>query len=489
MTVQLKGNGLSAICGQLNIRGKEVIKMRFNYKVKIGLAPVRRDVTPRQGIFNWEFAETRGANLVHYIIKHFENEHVSFVDSSGINAVNTIINEEDADNLAIKFLKEGVDAILVINTNFGNEEAIAELARKVRVPILLWAPLDDFFDQDGMRYTDSQCGLFGMSRLLMRYKIPYSYIPSCKVDDPEFFKEFDKFVRVSCIVKNFRNLRVGMVGLRPKPFTSVMYNEDDLLEQFGIRMIPINLAVIIDHYNKILKTRQDELEKGAKLLASRYQIDNITFSLLNKMYAFVLLYRELFEEYDLSLISAECWTAMQLAVGAMPCTAYSVLADQGYLIGCESDTYATISLGILSCAALGEQPPFLGEFTVRHPTDTNSELLWHCGPFAYSLKKDGSPCKNVNMRQWFQLKDGHYTICRMDEDAGRFSILPGEFDSTDGPYTFGTYIWAKFDDGRKWEKKIMEGPYIHHFTEVSGSYSDVIREFCKYEPNLHLDSI
>ena len=32
----------------------------LDYHVKIGLAPMRRDVTPRPGIFNWEKAEERG---------------------------------------------------------------------------------------------------------------------------------------------------------------------------------------------------------------------------------------------------------------------------------------------------------------------------------------------------------------------------------------------------------------------------------------------
>ncbi|MEE1198406.1 MAG: 5-deoxy-glucuronate isomerase [Acutalibacteraceae bacterium] len=36
----------------------------LNYKVKIGLVPIRRDVTPRPGIFNWEKAEERGVACV-----------------------------------------------------------------------------------------------------------------------------------------------------------------------------------------------------------------------------------------------------------------------------------------------------------------------------------------------------------------------------------------------------------------------------------------
>ena len=36
----------------------------LNYHVKIGLVPIRRDVTPRPGIFNWEKAEERCAAAV-----------------------------------------------------------------------------------------------------------------------------------------------------------------------------------------------------------------------------------------------------------------------------------------------------------------------------------------------------------------------------------------------------------------------------------------
>ena len=163
------------------------------------------------------------------------------------------------------------------------------------------------------------------------------------------------------------------------------------------------MAVIIDKYQQILRERDAELEEGAKLLASRYEMDDLTPPLLKKVYAFVPLFKWVFETYHVQAVSAECWTAMQLGVGAMPCTAYSILADMGYIIGCESDLHGTITMALLSCATLGRKVPFFGEFTVRHPENKNAELLWHCGPFAYSLKKEGCPCKNVNMRQWFQV--------------------------------------------------------------------------------------
>ena len=461
----------------------------LNYSVKIGLAPMRRDVTPRPGIFNWEKAEERGHRIVAYMKEHFTSENVTFVDLKGINPVDVMYCDADAEKVIERFNVEKVDAILIINCNFGNEEIAAQVARGVNKPICIWAPLDDSFLPDGMRYTDSQCGLFGVSRQLQRFNIPFSYIQTCAVEDDLFAAGLQKFISVACMVKNFRGMRIAQVGLRPKPFCSVIFNEGELMQKFGLQIVPVNLALIIDKFNKILQENDAELEKGKELLLSRYEMDDLTPPLLKKVYAFVLLYKWIFDTYRVQAVSAECWTAMQLAVGAMPCTAYSVLADMGYIISCESDMHGAITMAMLSCATLGKKIPFFGEFTVRHPQDANGELLWHCGPFAYSLKKDGCPCKNVNMRQWFLVKDGTYTVARFDQDDGKYSLLSGTCQTMDGPYTFGTYLWAKFDNLSNWERKLIEGPYIHHMAEIEGDWTEVLREFCKYVPGLTLDTV
>ena len=67
MSVQLFPKKSSKVIKE---RPKECVCM-LNYHVKIGLAPMRRDVTPRPGIFNWEKAEERGHRIVAYIEEHF----------------------------------------------------------------------------------------------------------------------------------------------------------------------------------------------------------------------------------------------------------------------------------------------------------------------------------------------------------------------------------------------------------------------------------
>ncbi len=339
----------------------------LQYHVTIGLAPMRRDVTPRPGIFNWERAEERGRHIVDYIENHYAGEHVSFVDLKGINLVDVMYSEADADAVIERFRDAQVDGIVLINCNFGNEEIAGRLACTLGKPVLLWAPLDDVFEPDGTRYTDSQCGIFGVSRQLQRLNVPFSYVENCRVEEDEFRDGLDRFIRAACMVKNFAGLRVGQVGMRPKPFCSVIYNEGELMQKFGVQIIPINMAVIIDKFNRILKENRAELQKGAKLLGERYEVDELSEPNLEKIYAFVLLYRELFEEYRLDVCASECWTSMQLGLNAMPCTAFSILADEGYVIACETDVHAAISMALLSCAALGKKRPFLGEFTVKNP--------------------------------------------------------------------------------------------------------------------------
>lgn len=465
----------------------------LNYNVKIGLVPVRRDTTPRKGIFNWGKAEERGKANIKYIRENFENEKVSFIDLTYITESGLLFSEDDVPKVAEVFKKEKVDAILFINANFGPEETVALLAKEMGKPVLIWAPIDDDIEEDGTRWTDSQCGLFAVSRQLQRRNLPFSYIETCKVNEEPFLKGFKNFISVACMVKNFKDMRVGQMGLRPKPFCSVMFNDAELLQKFGIQIVPINNVVMRKKFDEIMAENSEELNDGAKLILSRYIAeDDFDNEKAKKVYGLVLVYKWMFKEYKLDVICAECWSALMAdlgGIGVFPCIAYSILADMGYIISCESDMNGVLTMALLSCACLGENPPFFGEFTVRGLKDRNSELIWHCGPFAYSLKKEDCEAHCLDQKQWFNVKDGHYTVSRLDQEAGKYKLFIGEFDTTDGPYTTGTYLWAKLNDFAKWERKLIEGPYIHHMAEVEGGYGEVLKEFCKFMPEIEADPV
>jgi L-fucose isomerase-like protein len=289
------------------------------------------------------------------------------------------------------------------------------------------------------------------------------------------------------MVKNFKKLSVTAVGTRLNPFKSVMYNELELTEKFGINMQTVNMAKVEVMYKQILCDRAAELEADLPDLKAKYNVAGLDDEALKKMLAFVYLYIDIAKETGADVLASECWTSMPLAFGANPCLAMSILYDMGYIVACESDIHGAITSALLTCAARGKQATLFGEFTVRHPENKNAELLWHCGPFPYSVKKEGCAACLYNTKPSFRAMDGDYTIARFQADGGTYTLFCGEFHTVDGPHTFGTYLWAEFKDLPKLERKLIEGPYIHHMVEVYGSYTDVLREFCKYIPDLEYD--
>jgi len=470
---------------------KRWCEVMLDYKVKIGLVPERRYLPgpKRTGIFNPDYAVANKNKVIDYIKKNYADENTEFLDIEFLNEEGLLYHVDQCEEVANYFRENDVDAIFIINCNFGNEEAAGKIAKLVGKPVLLWGPRDTIFEADGTRYTDTQCGLFAISKQLKRYGIPFSYIENCHIEDKAFDEGLKKFLSVVCMLKNFNKLKIVQVGTRVKPFKSVMINEMELVEKFGIDVVPINMAEALDKLNRIYNEKFEQLKAEAEEVKKKIDTSSISDELLVKMMAFVHFYKELDEENKSSIISTECWTSMLLGFGAMPCLSMSLLADMGLYVLCESDIYGAITAALLSCAARGKTPPVFGEFTTRNPQNDNSELLWHCGPFAYSLKKEGVQAKLYNARPSWQIEDGDYTIARFQAERGKYYLLGGNVKTTEGPYTFGTYMWVEFENLPKVERKLVEGPYIHHMSEIKGHYADVLEEFCKYVPGLIYDDI
>ena len=457
----------------------------LNYQIKIGLCPLRRDVSERPAgtPFNRFSAEERAKSAVSFLKEHFSDENVSFITTEEIGEAGLVYDRRTAEKAVRLYKREKVDALFFINCNFGNEEAAADVAKAVGKPVLLWAPLDEEYLPDGTRTTDSQCGLFGVSRQMQRLHVPFSHIPACRITSPVFEEKFRLFVRVACMVKNFSGMRIGLVGGRPAPFYSVIWNEGELLEKFGIRIIPVNLAVFAQRMKAATESDSEEKKKIAAFIRENYTPDDASLPFVEKMAAMALAYKGLFEEFDLDVIAAECWTATPLLFDSLaPCTVFGLLNDMGYLLACESDVHCAITMALLKCATLGKGKPLFGEFTVRHPEKENAELLWHCGQFPLSQKAEtgtDSTARIVNQRSWFRAKDGTYTVARFDREESDYKLLPLLCRTTTGPKTSGTYLWAEFENLQAVEEKIMFGPYIHHFVEIAGDVRTELSEFCR----------
>ena len=463
----------------------------LNYELKIGVLPIRRFIKEppkRIGMFQSDYAVENKNVTLDYLRKFYADENTEFVDIEWLNEEGLLRLTSDCDRVADYFKEQGVDALFVVNCNFGEESCAGLVAKKLGLPTLLWGPRDRLF-ADGKRYTDTQCGLFAMSKQLRRYGVGFSYIENCDITAPAFDEGMRRFLSVATMVKNFKNIRILEIGARLKPFKSIMYNELELCERFGVDVVSINLVEAMNALREIYDTRRAELRAELPQLAEKFDCTGSDEETLIKLLAVVKYFEELTALYDCNIIGTDCWSGFATGFGVAPCLAMSILAERGIHVACEGDVHMAITNILLLSAARGKESVIQGEFTSRHPENDNAELLWHCGSFPVRYADCTERPTIINAKPSFRLRDGEYTIARFQGDRGKYYLFADKFKTCDGPKTWGTYVWAEFENLPALERKLIEGPYIHHMSEIPGDYTDCIKEFLRFTNGIEYDCI
>lgn len=450
-------------------------------KIKLGLAPTRRAIFSAPAAM--EYAEKTRSRL--------KELGVEYVDINDISEDGLLHDEEDEIRIAEKFRAAGVSGLFLPHTNFGTEYECARLAKRLGLPVLLWGPRDECPDQNGMRLRDSQCGLFATGKVLRRFNVPFTYMTNCNLTDPEFERGVRDFLAVCSVVKTFRSIRILQIGPRPMDFWSTMCNEGELLEKYGIQLAPVPLPELMQEMQKA-RTQKQEVERTVGYCRSCMNI-NVTSEQLETIAALKEAMLALVKKYRCNAVAIQCWNALQDEIGIMPCAANSLLNEMGIPTVCETDIHGAITALMVEAATLDDTRSFFADWTVRHPTNDNAELLQHCGPWPISVARE-RPSIGYPVAFDFpgsisaEAKHGEITLARFDGDHGEYSLLLGKAKGVDGPYTKGTYLWGEVKNLKRLEAKIVEGPYIHHCVGIHKDVVAVLYEACKYldiKPDLY----
>lgn len=457
--------------------------MYGDYSVTLGFVPTRR------GMFNKQ-AALKNKEVIRKAVDALveADDGVRIVDIDWLNEDGFLIDEKDVRKVADHFRKEKVDALFICHCDFGSEEVVGKLGKALGKPVLLWGPRDEAPPGDfSPRQTDTQCGLFASSKSLLRHGVPFTYIENCKVTDKAFTEGFRNFLGTACVVKAFNSMRIGQISVRPKSFQSTMVNESELLERFGIEVIPINTVMLRRFYDRVVTENTRQIDELTSDILARAKLVSMDESELKTIAALELTFKALADEYELSAIASECWMTYYNVFGVRPCFLFGDVTDRWLPVSCETDIHGSISSVLLRAAARGQTPNFLADLTIRHPENDNGELLWHCGPFPLSLARENSAPEIVGGVGRWEIRGGDITILRFDGCRGSYSLFTGLARGIEGPATNGNYLWIETDDWVKWEKKFIYGPYIHHVAAIHGNYTDIIGEACKYMPGVTLD--
>ena len=459
--------------------------MAREIKLRLGVAPVKRGLA-FTSIEDALIFKDMTFGALKNLDKNVEIVNIDSVVPDGIAALPEQVPE------VAKYLKsQNIDALFILHTDFGSEEVVAKLGKEMDLPLVLWGPRDDGPDPEGIRIRDTQCGILASSKVLSRFGVKFTYIENCHPSDNAFICGLNDFCKSAAVLKAFKSMRILKIGDRPNAFFSVMCNEDELLSKFGIEVSPLSAGNLVSGVNKIAAQGGEELEARITSMKRRMDLSAVGEEKTRTLAAMICYVKNAMDEGNFAAASIECWTSLNTLFGILPCQLIGELTGIGYPVACEGDICGAVTSAMLHAANYNRTPSFFADLTIRHPTNDNAELLWHCGPFPRALMGTNTknPAIDEGGRGQWELMQGDLTIARFDSINGAYSMFLGEAKTCEGPKTTGTYVWMEADDWIKWEKKIANGPYIHHVAGIYGHYADVLGEACKYIDGLAPDRI
>ena len=420
-------------------------------------------------------------------INKIRPDAVSFIDIDDICENGILWDAAHVDKVVEKMKANRADALFLAFCDFGEEVVAARVTAALKLPVLVWGARDERPNSDESRGRDTQCGIFAATKAMARLGVTYSYIYNVHSESEEFKTGFERFIRVAAVVKSLNGLKIAQIGQRPSSFMSVIASEAALMEKLGIEVIPLGVGTII--------RRMEDIKKGSELKKCIYQLkakvdtSRMPEEKIASMAAFKLALKASLADLGCRGAALECWSAIPPFLGFTPCFMVGEMTDEGYPISCETDLNGVVTSIMLEAAALGDSVSFFADLTIRHPENDNAELLWHCGPFPYSLRDPDSQPYLVDGRGRFQLKKGEITIARLDDLNGNFKMVAVEGKAVDGPVTTGTYAYFETDNWKRVEEKFVFGPYIHHVAGCYGQYARCLKEAMRFIKHVEWDDL
>lgn len=439
------------------------------------------------------FSHTDAMRVKKELRQKLKEWNVDVVDLEGVLEDGMVRDQAHVDKVVAHFRSREIDALFMPHCNFGTEGAVGMIGKKLGVPVLLWGPRDEAPLPDGTRLRDSLCGLLASSKVLRKLGVPFTYIENCRVEDQQLRAGMDMFLRAANAANLLRKgMRIGQIGQRIDFFWTTIVNEGELLERFNVEILPIDMVTFISSVCGRLSKNRKTYEEEARNMAKTIQIEGFTD---NEPLMRILAVRDQMlahaQDDGLDVLAIQDFPSLVDEMGAY-CFFANSLVSSKIPVSCESDIHGAVSLALMQRIVMAADPVFLADITVRHPSDDNGVLLWHAGA-PTEMCRSGETIKLG--KHWilpsplagmphFPLRGGDITIARFDGDTGDYQLAAGEGVSMEGPHTLNNYAWMKVDNWPRWERILMEGPFIHHAAMGYGCFASALVECCKYVEGL-----
>ncbi|MFR8331685.1 MAG: hypothetical protein ACLU9S_04385 [Oscillospiraceae bacterium] len=225
-------------------------------------------------------------------------------------------------------------------------------------------------------------------------------------------------------VTRLKILQISAAG----PLCSVICNENELIERFGIQCCPVTLDDLVTEMERVMAAREPAFRETCgyirSITAAGSEEDIHRGGGTQAGHAVTGGGPRLPRRGD-SMLG---FSAASDGRHALPVQRAAV--GRGLPVVCETDIHGAITAVMTQALTFNTEPQFFADLTVRHPEDDNAELLLALRQLPRSLAGDqASAVAGLNrynadrygVAQW-ELKSGELTIARFDGDHGDYRL-------------------------------------------------------------------
>jgi len=467
-------------------------------KVKVGVIGTLRRV--------FEFEE--GIRQFRELLEHLgKNPKIELVTAGKIVDHGIIwAGDLDATQKTVKrFIAKDVDVVLIVNCNYGDEEASATIAKEVNAatgcPIYTFVFPDLAFQDDGKRLLDNGCGILPTRQFARRnLKKTLGWIPTAPLGDEVFEGGLTDMLRISGAVRASRSVRALQIGAAQQTFPAIEADRQFFRDKFGTRVETLDGGTFRKTLQEGLTNPPAWMNDVLAYISQWIDFDKVTGKFPNTAKLNALAFGtalDLLVEKQSNCMTLNCWPDVMADLGFMYCPLNGLLFQHGIMAPCETDLPGIQASAMLQGLVVGEdQTKYIGCFAdwTTFQLPEKRAMFWHCGPFAPSRCRGGAcaqcregwiipvpeGCAGYLHGKWGEIGEAMTLAQIRPDDHDCWSLLAYNGKVVDGPVTRGTHFWLGFEDARGQETWNYQNAIDHHHSVMPGDYVRLIPEVARW---------
>lgn len=390
-------------------------------------------------------------------------------------------NPKTAEEKINFLIKEKVDCVIFMIGSWPSPALAIDMIDKLnkRIPIMLWA-----IPSSIIASLVPTCQFHGAFDDI---GIDHEFIYS-NPEDNKFAEKIKKLAKAGFVAQNLNGMNMGLFGGRYMNMYTGTADPIQVKKVFGVEITHINEHSLVDVAKEIEDTKVKEF---LNFLNNKYGKITAPPDVEEKSIRLYYAMKKLAKENNLDFAGVKCMLEIQGSY-CSHCLSVSQNLDEGFVISCEADINAAITMQILKMVS--NSAPGFGDLFDFNFND-NILKICNCGAFATKFAKDPKdiilseqykhlvPGPGTGMITSYICKPGKVTLARLGRIKGDYVMQISSGDAISATKEKLTKGWEKLP--HIFIKKDSDPEYFfqncrsNHIHWVYGEYSEELHNICK----------